>query len=43
VRHWSEWNVVAELNDLDFQAVFFSDLFGLLENLRMRVGRNADF
>ena len=35
-------HIVAELDDLDFQAVFFSDLFDLLENLRVRACRDAN-
>jgi hypothetical protein len=35
-------DVVAELDDLDFQAVFFGDLLDLLKNLRVRAGGDAD-
>ena len=33
--------LVGEFDDLDFEAVFFSDLPGLLKNLRMRAGSHA--
>jgi hypothetical protein len=35
-------DVVAELDDLDLQAVFFGDLLDLLKDLRVRAGGDAD-
>ena len=35
-------NVIAEFDDLQFQTIFFSDLFDLFQNLGMRAAGGAD-